>query len=258
MQVSLVLLVSFTLRIGCRSSEAESLPGVGAVFYTQVALEVLPEDGTRTALRDVLIPINYFLVLTSIIVHGITIPIGKGFQQARSLTITRSQAGLTAADRVSRLPAPLPLGSEALREQAERELGRSQSGTVTDNDENGASTAIRFDLESDRKLETPLPVHRRTGILSQTNTPPLSPVSSRPGTPTPQEKSVCERLPLPGSVGRLPRTGGPKDDRETAEQRTRGEVWVEGENVVAESDDGETVRVMSREEYESTRGRDEV
>jgi hypothetical protein len=33
---------------------------------------------------------------------------------------------------------------------------------------------------------------------------------------------------------------------------------VEGENVVVESDNGETVRVMTREEYERTRGRNEV
>ena len=51
--------------------------GVGAVFYTMVALERLPEDGSREHLRHVLVPVNLFIVFTSIVVHGITLPIAK-------------------------------------------------------------------------------------------------------------------------------------------------------------------------------------
>lgn len=54
----------------------------------QVALEVLPNNPQSTHLREVITPVVYFLVLTSIIVHGITIPIGKA--GSRSLTLTRS------------------------------------------------------------------------------------------------------------------------------------------------------------------------
>lgn len=73
----------------------------------------------HSASRDLLIgpqadpsvikPVNYFLVLTSIIVHGVTIPVGKGFQHARTLTLSRSNTGLMGANSVSRLPAPVPL-----------------------------------------------------------------------------------------------------------------------------------------------------
>ncbi|KAL7424782.1 hypothetical protein Q5752_000466 [Cryptotrichosporon argae] len=85
--------------------------GVGAVFYNQVALETLPDDGTRQHLRDVITPVVSFLVLTSVIVHGITVPIGKGFQTARSRTLTLTRSLATNADLVSRLPAPVPIGT---------------------------------------------------------------------------------------------------------------------------------------------------
>jgi hypothetical protein len=214
--------------LGLGSQADTDASGVGAVFYTQVALQVLPDDGTRTALRDVILPVNYFLVLTSIIVHGITIPIGKGFQQARSITLTRSQAGLTEADRVSRLPAPLPLGSDALRDQTERELERSRSETTVDSGENGTSAAIRFDLDPNRMVDKGPMVARPTGILAQNETD----------------------LPPPVQMGPLRPAVGASDDRETSEQRARGESWLEGERVVVESDDGETVRVMTRDEYD--------
>ena len=201
-----------------------------------------------------ILPVNYFLVLTSIIVHGITIPIGKGFQQARSITLTRSQAGLTDADRVSRLPAPLPLGSDALRDQTERELERSRSESPADSGENGTSTTIRFDLDPNRKVDTPPPVARPTGILAQNDTPPRSPKSSHPHTPSRSSLSGGGDLPPPLSVGHLRPTVGVSDDRETGEQRVRGESWLEGERVVVESNDGEMVKVMTREEYDRFKG----
>jgi len=58
---------------------------------------------------SVIKPVNYFLVLTSIIVHGVTIPVGKGFQHARTLTMSRSNTGLVGSNTVSRLPTPVPI-----------------------------------------------------------------------------------------------------------------------------------------------------
>lgn len=50
--------------------------------------------------------------MTSIIVHGITIPLGKSLNSARTLTITRS-SGATSADLVSRLPPAVPYGAQS-------------------------------------------------------------------------------------------------------------------------------------------------
>lgn len=49
--------------------------GVGAVYYAQVGLRRIPGD--REHLRSVIVPVVYFIVLCSVVVHGITIPIFK-------------------------------------------------------------------------------------------------------------------------------------------------------------------------------------
>ena len=86
--------------------------GVGALFYTQIALEVLPNDGTRQHLRDVLYPVNLFLIFTSIVVHGITIPVAKSFQRARTMTrMSGSKSLVDGGNNVSRLPPAVPLGT---------------------------------------------------------------------------------------------------------------------------------------------------
>lgn len=51
--------------------------GVGAVFYIQVALRAIPDDGTRDHLRRVYTPVVLFCVFASVLAHGITIPIAK-------------------------------------------------------------------------------------------------------------------------------------------------------------------------------------
>ncbi|UZJ51572.1 hypothetical protein CBS101457_000892 [Exobasidium rhododendri] len=51
--------------------------GVGAVFYIQVALREIPDDGTRDRLRAVYTPVVLFCVFSSVLTHGVTIPIAK-------------------------------------------------------------------------------------------------------------------------------------------------------------------------------------
>ncbi len=158
--------------------------------------------------------------------HGVTIPIGKGFSHARSLTLasTRSQTGLTGEDRVSRLPAPLPFGSDALREQAERDV--SEARTSSD-----PGPTIRFHLEGPEGAEAN-GKRKNEGILSNPSTP--SRANSRPSTP-PHTKR-----------GGLGVAVGHDQDRETPRMQRRGESWQEGTHTVIESEDGETVRVVSR------------
>lgn len=49
--------------------------GVGAIFYYTVALESIPVDGPNAHAREVLTPIIYFMVLASVVAHGVTIPL---------------------------------------------------------------------------------------------------------------------------------------------------------------------------------------
>lgn len=79
------------------SADSSACTGVGAVYYAQVGLRRVPED--RTAVRELIVPVVslqkrlsfrvryginlcsslqvYFIVLASVVVHGITIPIFK-------------------------------------------------------------------------------------------------------------------------------------------------------------------------------------
>lgn len=106
--------------------------GVGAVFYVQVAFEFLPAE--RERLINVIEPVVYFLVLTSVVVHGVTIPLGKGFNLARrTLTITRSM--LSESNLVSRLPA----APTALPTAPQGDGSDSREGTL-----NGSPLALSF------------------------------------------------------------------------------------------------------------------
>lgn len=77
--------------------------GVGAVFYIQVALRQIPDDGTRDRLRAVYAPVVLFMVFSSVLTHGVTIPISKlgpGVMR-RTATLTKTKS-ITFSRPVSR------------------------------------------------------------------------------------------------------------------------------------------------------------
>lgn len=83
--------------------------GVGAVFYIQVALKQLPDDGTRDRLRAVYSPLVLFMVFSSVLTHGITIPISKlgpgVMRRTATLTQTRSITFSRPMSRSNTIPA---------------------------------------------------------------------------------------------------------------------------------------------------------
>ncbi|EST07866.1 Cation/H+ exchanger [Kalmanozyma brasiliensis GHG001] len=83
--------------------------GVGAVFYIQVALKQLPDDGTRDRLRAVYSPLVLFMVFSSVLTHGITIPISKlgpgVMRRTATLTQTRSITFSRPMSRNNTIPA---------------------------------------------------------------------------------------------------------------------------------------------------------
>ncbi|WWD17799.1 hypothetical protein CI109_102241 [Kwoniella shandongensis] len=214
--------------------------GVGAVFYVQVALDVLPEDGTRQHLRDVILPVVYFLVLTSVVVHGVTIPLGKGFQRARTKTLTmtnsfsKSNTGGGGENVVSRLPPPVKPG------QVEVEDGnavRSERGEGT----------IRFDLDDtmsarENGTSSPRILSRRSSRaeLRQSNLD-----HSSKGNRKDDDDTDADNMEM-GDMSPNRRAHRDPDgfDRETREDRMRGETWREGRDLVIESNDGETRKVI--------------
>ena len=196
---------------------------MGAVFYVAVTLESFP-DTVRPEMRAVLKPIVYFLVLTSVIVHGITIPFGKGFQRARTLTITRSlvrsQSKSTGND-VSRLPPPVPVGTARLpASDLDIEANPQTPGILsrrTSRDADSGGQAIRFaDLQRPQGGgDADSPFH----------TPPQSRPMSRRASQSPSRAQSEVQMEQVGN-----------GDGNMTE-------WREGHWVVSESADGETVLV---------------
>lgn len=63
--------------------------GVGAVFYAMVAIESVSEDGPNAHARQMIRPVVYFMVLASVVAHGVTIPLFYiGTFATRTLTRT--------------------------------------------------------------------------------------------------------------------------------------------------------------------------
>jgi hypothetical protein len=91
--------------------------GVGAIFYYTVALESLPEDGPNAHARAVLAPVIYFMVLASVVAHGVTIPLFYiGTFASRTLTRT-SEMG----NQVLRVPK---IGKFTRKPSDEVDLGK--------------------------------------------------------------------------------------------------------------------------------------
>lgn len=64
--------------------------GVGALFYYTIAIESIPSDGTDNYARQVMEPIIYFMILSSVVVHGITIPFYFVMDSLASRTLTKT------------------------------------------------------------------------------------------------------------------------------------------------------------------------
>lgn len=171
---------------------------------------------TNIHVLRVITPVVYFLVLTSVIVHGITIPIGKGFHHARSLTISRSQtANLTGGGGISRLPPAKSLPTT-------RTIDSGQSGP----EEMGPS--IRFDLE-----RGPVPGYPSSPATAKAKDTDAVGILSRPGTPPPRGRSR--------SASRVRKE---RSEVGEEEMRNREQTWEEGNVRVIESEDGERIRVV--------------
>ncbi|WFD43975.1 hypothetical protein MPSI1_002640 [Malassezia psittaci] len=105
--------------------------GVGAVYYIEVAIRKVPDDGTRDHLRRVVAPVVLFCVFSSVLAHGITVPIvyfgPHVVRQTRTLTITQTKTSsqespsLTLRQRMASLfadKAPISDDMERLQSQA--------------------------------------------------------------------------------------------------------------------------------------------
>ncbi|CAB4425698.1 unnamed protein product [Rhizophagus irregularis] len=67
--------------------------GVAAIFYAQVAKDHFSETDTDHAhARELVIPVTFFLVISSITVHGLSVPLIKIGKRVNTITLSRNQS----------------------------------------------------------------------------------------------------------------------------------------------------------------------
>ncbi|PKK69357.1 hypothetical protein RhiirC2_748589, partial [Rhizophagus irregularis] len=64
--------------------------GVAAIFYAQVAKDHFSETDTHA--RELVIPVTFFLVISSITVHGLSVPLIKIGKRVNTITLSRNQS----------------------------------------------------------------------------------------------------------------------------------------------------------------------
>lgn len=105
--------------------------GVGTLYWTSEALEYLPDTPNRQHLREVILPINYFLIVFSVLVHGTSIGIfqgtrsvvGKGYPEPKDDPPIPSRPGAEVYIAVSNLQSrgDLSLSRTSTRRQSARD-----------------------------------------------------------------------------------------------------------------------------------------
>ncbi|CAO3643810.1 unnamed protein product [Cunninghamella blakesleeana] len=105
--------------------------GVGAIFYYTEAIKNFEETGPHAHARNVVEPVVYFMVLSSVIVHGITIPLFH-IGTFATRTITRTSMSSYGDNQVLRLP-------RFRRSQDENHMIFSKSSSSQENNQHQSS-----------------------------------------------------------------------------------------------------------------------
>ena len=124
--------------------------GVGALFYIEVALREIPDDGSRTRLRELYSPVVLFCVFGSVLAHGVSIPLSRfsphvvrktrtwTSQRTKSLPFSRNNTvpatqTKTTQNGASATPTGTQTPLRAIREEMRK---GAPPGTVDENQRN--------------------------------------------------------------------------------------------------------------------------
>lgn len=134
---------------------------------------------------------NYFLVLTSIIVHGVTIPLGKGFHRIHTQTLTASRT-MQSINQTSRIPTPISNSGATI-----------QRRRPVDTDDTSSESSRTCNIEQDGSTGD------LADGLSSRNTPARDMVRFR------EPDTIAQHSELQGE---LPLELGPKAGEDTAQR----------------------------------------
>ncbi|CAO3590794.1 unnamed protein product [Absidia cylindrospora] len=130
--------------------------GVGALYYYTEAIMNFEVDGPQAHARAVLPPIIYFMILSSVIVHGITIPLFHiGTFASRTLTRTSVSSSSNNNGNIFRLPR--------FNRQSQDTGENYSSGNFSEKEKSLAPLPGDFSLTKPETAASP-PVPRQTAI----------------------------------------------------------------------------------------------
>ncbi len=183
--------------------------GVSAIFYLYVSLDYLRtgidvdgrerEDAIR--LGEIMNIVVWFLVVCSIVVHGLSIPLGKlGFYLPRTISIAISQDGMEPDVHVAESPTPASSG-QASRLPVYcigRSIIRSQNSLSAGSSVGPSSPTIEGTINIPQPLPDELREARREGWSGeqlQKILNPNSPTQGRLGHLQPLDESPRQNSP---------------------------------------------------------------
>ncbi|KAI9309210.1 Sodium/hydrogen exchanger family-domain-containing protein [Cunninghamella echinulata] len=120
--------------------------GVGAIFYYTEAVHNFEETGPNSHARNLVEPIVYFMVLASVLVHGITIPLFY-IGTFASRTITRTSV-TSSGDQVLRLPRFRRSQDENNPAGVKKSTSLPAHLSTLENQQNDKMTTIHIDSSS--------------------------------------------------------------------------------------------------------------
>lgn len=129
--------------------------GVGAIFYYSVAIESIPADGPNAHAREVLEPIIYFMVLASVVAHGITIPLFY-IGTFATRTLTRTSENGTQVLRIPKI--------DTFRSRGNKQP--STTNVVIEEKDMTDVHIVASDKGPEQNIDIPVPRHTAITILT--------------------------------------------------------------------------------------------
>ncbi|EXX79129.1 hypothetical protein RhiirA5_495269 [Rhizophagus irregularis] len=223
--------------------------GIGAIYY--VSLIKRRVSDTSTLYMDVE-PVVYFLVISSILVHGVTIPLVKISKRINTLN-TRSLTGGTMSNQVSRLPI-IGFGTELIfRPKTDKDKAptpnEGSTSSTSPNEKTASSTPSNEEMPSSTTtiitVESDPDIQINEGNMTSTSPPEQGNIEDKREPKEENEEHQRLRIDIPQNlmdkVTKRPRID--PNDR-SGSNSSKYAIWDEGDSYIIENYDGEDIHVI--------------
>ncbi|CAI2186309.1 14430_t:CDS:10 [Funneliformis geosporum] len=206
--------------------------GIGAIYYITVIKKELSSDITNP-LYVAVEPVVYFVVISSILVHGITIPLVKISKRINTRTLTTG----TLNNQVSRLPL-IRIGTDLIfRPKTDKEK-KPQSPEESEN--NSTTTTVEFDSQAEAQI----------GESCMTSSTRYE--ENRKEEEEGEEWHHHLKIDIPQNLREKFKRRHVTDLGKSGTYSSRYAIWDEGDSYIIENYDGEDIHIIPSTHTNST------